>query len=217
MKTTSVLLSSHYYVVRITLGACYVHVTVLRAGQPRYTTVYVIIMHTTIKVYFPAGRKFQMDAVTASTAYVCTSQLHCATPRHPQCVENDKGTTTTMTVITPSATYKCTLQMNVIWRQPTPHKPQENTVCDLVTQTAYKPQQDNYCLKSSNIQFCSEQHLPSTVTMATLTATYICTPQLRAISRQANDDLEGETDCGGMMWPEPEMEQGPSSPDKLVV
>ena len=126
------------------------------------------------------GQMESHTAVTASTACVCTSQLHCATPRHPQCVEHDNDTTTMM-VITPSATYMCTPKMHVIWRQPTPYKPQENTAYDLATQTVCTPQQDNSCLEPSNVQLCSEQHLPSTVTVVTPMATYICTPQLRVI------------------------------------
>lgn len=55
----------------------------------------------------------------------------------------------------------------------------------------------------------------TTVTVVTLAATYVCTPQFRVISRHAHNSMEQNRDYA-VKWAEAKTEVGSHKPDKLV-
>lgn len=56
----------------------------------------------------------------------------------------------------------------------------------------------------------------TTVTIVTLTATYVCTTKFHVISRYANNTVEQNEDHR-VRWVEAKMESGPNKPDQLVI
>lgn len=56
----------------------------------------------------------------------------------------------------------------------------------------------------------------TTVTIVTLTATYVCTAQFHVISRHANSTVEQNEDRR-VHWVDAKMESGTNKPDQLVI
>ena len=57
----------------------------------------------------------------------------------------------------------------------------------------------------------------STVTIVTMAATYVCTAQLKVLSRHPHQRVEKESSSDTATWTQAKMEVGPSKPDKLVT
>ena len=57
----------------------------------------------------------------------------------------------------------------------------------------------------------------TTITLVTLSATYVCTPQFQVISRQPHIDTEQDDQDGSSSWIIPEMEVGPNKPEQIVM
>lgn len=62
----------------------------------------------------------------------------------------------------------------------------------------------------------SSPETSTTVTIVTLSATYVCTTQFHVISRQPHTDMEQESDCV-VKRVEAKMEVGPHKPPQLVA
>ena len=76
---------------------------------------------------------------------------------------------------------------------------------------------DLHCINSpATIQYDNgASSATATVTLVTLSATYVCTPQFHVISRQPHTDMEQDLETHWTVLPK--MEIGPNKPDQIVM
>ena len=73
----------------------------------------------------------------------------------------------------------------------------------------------NQFAESAEISVNMESCAASTITLVTLSATYVCTTQFQVISRQPHTDTEQDDQNSTVITPKDEV--GPNKPEQLVI